>query len=306
MDDLAALYRFLAQGYLRPPNDDFLAAASAVPELEPHLKTNLSDAYTWLFEFNVYPYASVYLDPSGMLNAPWSGFVAGVYRALGLEVAADAGLAASDHLSAGLGAVASLLEREAAATDELTRTRARHAQRTLLVEQLLPWLPTFSAAVRELDAGFYGVLTEMTLSLSLEHAAELQAETARPFTYPKEETEVGAGAKEQLTRFMTPARSGMFLSRETVVRLGRRLGVPVRFAERAYMLEQLALAAADAEKLDRFFLELKREAEEQTAALNSLQKTWPSLAPLWTAAVDKLERAAAELQQLSEDVTPVG
>lgn len=304
MDDYAPLYRFLARIFLRLPDEATLGLASDLLD-EPGLTVD-PQRHTWLFDFNVYPYASVFLDPSGMLGAPWSGFVAGVYKALGLEVATDAGLAAPDHLSAQLEVLATLLEREAAATSKVEAERSKLAQKTLLTEQLLPWLPTFKSAVVRLDDGLYGRLTELALDLTCEHAAALLgADSAPPLSLATQgelTEETDANARAQLERFYTPARSGMYLSREDIMTLGRRLGLPVRFAERSFMLEQLALAAADAGKLAELFLELRKLAQQHEAELASLQKAYPRLAGISRDQRGRLEATAAELLVLSRAV----
>jgi putative dimethyl sulfoxide reductase chaperone len=306
----AALYRFLAEAYLRPPDEGFLGLAKEV--IEPFSASDLAGLHSWLFDFNVYPYASVYLDPSGMLNAPWSDFVAGVHRALGLELSASANLAAADHLSAELEAVAILLEREAEGTRAVAMERARHGQRTLLLEQLLPWLPIFSQALaRANDGGFYGRLGELTLALALEHAVELvtAGDKAPTFAFAEAEGELpspsvskkGAGAaRSALQALITPARSGLFLSREDIKKLARSLGLPVRFAERAFMLESL-IEAADGERLSELFAALEQAAEEQLEEIVTLQGAHPKLATIWQELRRKLEGTVERLEVLAKN-----
>lgn len=301
MNDYAPLYRFLARAFLRPPDEEMLELAKELLDA-PDLVGD-TQQHTWLFEFNVYPYASVYLDPSGMLNAPWSGFVTGVYRALELDISLEAGLAAPDHLSAQLEALAILLEREEDAPPAIIGA-ARHAQRTFLAEHVLPWLPAFHFAIQRLDGGLYIRLSTLALELATEHLNTLLATNNAPhFSFPKpDDTGEEKRARDELTKFFLPARSGMFLSREDVMRLGRSLDLPVRFAERSFMLEQLALAAADAEKLASFFLELKGEAERQLVSLETLQREHPQLAPLWQAQCDLLGGSMQTLETLKNEV----
>ena len=317
----AALYNFLALAYLRPPDEDFLELAREISGRTPRkhvhrmVTSDLAARHTWLFSFNVYPYASVFLDPSGMLAAPWSSFVTSVYAALGLEVRSGVELAAGDHLAAQLEAVATLLEREAAAAGELEAVRARHAQRVLLLGHLLPWLPAFTGAVRRLDQGFYGEVAALTRELLLEHACELlMDEVAPPFFFPEDGGgEVAAGATpspardsgdalEELRALLTPARSGMFLSREDITRLGRRVELPVRFAERRLMLQNLVVSAADRGDLALLFAELRREALSQAKNLLIWRRTVPLLAPIWEGWLTRLLATRKRLEALSDDV----
>ncbi len=314
MENLIPLYHFLARAYLRPPDDDLLELSQDVLSKD-FSEDDLQDQFTWLFEFNVYPYASVFIDPSGMLNAPWSGFVSGVFRALGLEVGAGAGLAANDHVSAELEALAVLLEREAKAResqDNLAVARAQHGQRSLLYEQLLPWLPSFTNAIKRIDSGFYGELAALTEMVVLNHSGHLLAEGEVPaFSFPAAEDDISelpsiakkkdGKARAVLQRLITPARSGMFLSREDITQLGRRLNLPLRFAERSFMLKHLLAAAADQDSLSKLFDDLGQLAATQQEVFLNWQREEPRLAPIWAIWQEKLEHSIAELNKLAEE-----
>lgn len=306
MSSYTPLYYFLARSYLKPPDEAYLEVAADIAELRPHLKGELEQQFSWLFDFNVYPYASVFLDPSGMLNAPWSGFVAGVYQALGLELSEGAGLAAADHVGAQLESLAVLTGREA--DGGLEAQRSLHAQRSLLFEHVLPWLPSFVAAIERADRGFYRALARLSLGTVLEHAEALSAGVEAPaFSFAEAEEPVptpsvskkGAGeARQKLQSLVTPARSGLFLSRADIQRLGRELDLPTRFAERAFMLEALLSSAADSDKLGDLFGRLHAEAAAQGEVYRVLQSEHPALAPIWSAWRVKLESSQEDLESL--------
>ena len=71
-----------------------------------------TSAYTDLFVFQLYPYASVYAGAEGMLGGEARERVAGFLAALGHDVPAE-----PDHLALLLGVYAGLLEAEGAASD---------------------------------------------------------------------------------------------------------------------------------------------------------------------------------------------
>src|ERR1041385_8304290 len=75
-----------------------------------------ASAYTDVFVFQLYPYASVYLGDEGMLGGEARDRVAGFLKALGLEPTHE-----PDHLAAMLGAYASLAESEENACDARAR-----------------------------------------------------------------------------------------------------------------------------------------------------------------------------------------
>lgn len=293
----AYLYRFLARAYLAPPDGDLLAMASEIPELFPYLGEDLADRHTWLFAFNVYPYASVHLDPTGMLDAPWSGFVAGVYRALGFEIAPGAGLAAPDHVAALLEAMSVLLEREAEAESDLEAERARHGQRTLLIEHIAPWLPSFLSAVCRADKGFYAALAGLTQEVVLDHLGEMRSgEAASP-----DLLEAPGEAPPGLHRLLIRAHSGVFLSRADLTELGLRLGLPLRFAERRFMLDHLVRGAAERDLLALLIDLLAAEVRGQHAELVAWTNSAPAAGNLWRPWLGRLDATAAWLAELSLD-----
>jgi hypothetical protein len=318
----AALYRFLARVYLAPPDDDLLALAADVPELAPRVGAGLADRHTWLFDFNVYPYAGVFLDPSGMLDSPWAGFVAGVYHALGFEVAPSAGLAGPDHLAALLEALSALLEREGEADDALAAERARHGQRTLLREHLAPWLPSFLAAVRRVDDGFYAEVGALTREVVVDHAAELGGATGAegadvaanpgPTGADREgvaadlPSAVGAEADDGdpppgLTRLLIRAQSGLFVSRADLAALGESMTLPLRFAERRFMLDHLVRGAAEREALPELVTRVGELAARERAELVAWGSDAPALASTWRIWIDRLDATATWLAEVAVD-----
>lgn len=296
----AYLYRFLARAYLAPPDRDLLAMASEVPELFPFLGEDFADRHTWLFAFNIYPYASVYLDPSGMLDAPWSGFVSGVYRALGFEVAPGAGLAAPDHLAALLEAMSVLLEREGEADDDLAAERSRHGQRTLLAEHIAPWLPSFLPAICRVDRGFYAALAGLTQEVVLDHAREL---FGGPDTVPASPSvlEPSAEASPGLQRLLFRALSGLYLSRADLTGLGLHLALPVRFAERRFMLDHLVRGAAEREQLGSLLDALGAQVAEQRSEFTAWAHSAPMLEPVWRPWILRLDATGTWLAELAVD-----
>src|ERR1044072_6916616 len=94
-----------------------------------------ASAYTDLFVFQLYPYASVYVGAEGMLGGEARDRVAGFLKALGHDVPAE-----PDHPALLLGTYAELCEAERAGG-----ARVRGARRALLWEDLLWSVPQLSA-----------------------------------------------------------------------------------------------------------------------------------------------------------------
>ena len=165
----AAVYRLLGELLAAEPDDELLRLAASLPQLAAHATAASAARYTHLFVLNVYPFASVYLERDAALGGERAGFTRGVLETLGLEV--EAGIAA-DHAAVLFTALAALLEREAAADQPLEIERARHAQRSLLAEHLLPWIPHFLDAVERSDEGLYRAAAALAGHLVVAHARD--------------------------------------------------------------------------------------------------------------------------------------
>src|SRR5262245_14576006 len=88
------------------PEQARIGAALGLPEI-PH-----PSAYTDLFALQLYPYASVYVGPEGMLGGEARDRVAGFWRALRCVPPGE-----PDHLTALLALYAALAEQEESESD---------------------------------------------------------------------------------------------------------------------------------------------------------------------------------------------
>jgi len=222
------LFRALAV-LVEPPDRPGVARVAealglgAVPE---------ASAYTDVFVFQLYPYASVYVGAEGMLGGEARDRVAGFLAALGHQVPAE-----PDHLALLLGAYAGLCEIEKKGDG-----RVRGARRALLWEHLLSWLPVYLDKVERVAPRFYRRWAE-TLKAALDAEAKelgIQAELplhlreAPALADPRETT-----PEEFLKALLAPARSGLILVREDLARAARELGTGVRAGERLFALRSL-------------------------------------------------------------------
>lgn len=136
-----------------------LAGILGLPEPPPR------EDFTELFLFQVYPYASVYLGPEGMMGGEARERIAGFWRAVGRTPPPD-----PDHLAALLGLLADVLEEGSgegqptggglrisgsADEEEASRLLARRAAQVLLRDHLVSWVPPFLDRVAALGGGFY-------------------------------------------------------------------------------------------------------------------------------------------------------
>lgn len=245
--------------------------------------------YTETFVFQLYPYASVYLGPEGMMGGEARDRVAGFWRALQLTPPAE-----PDHLSVMLALYAELAASEEREGDALARSRLNHARAVFLWEHLLSWLPTYLQKLEEIAGPFYrkwGETLRQALSDELQamnQPAGLPLHLREPLHLidPREHS-----TEEFLQSLLAPARSGMILVRRDLARAGRLLGLGLRMGERKFILR--SLFNQDARGILDWLLEesvlWRKRHQADKGALGAISAAW----------TEKTEHSARLLRELS-------
>ena len=193
--------------------------------------------YDDLFLFQLYPYASVYLGPEGMMGGEARDRIAGFWRILEQTPPPEA-----DHLALVLALYARLCELESEAPDDVASQRWRHLRTTLLWEHVLSWIPAYLEKLQEVASPFYQawgellreVLKQEVLELGQQELLPLHLREAPALVAPETE-----GGEAWLGSLLSPVRSGILLVRNDLVRAGRDLQLATRVAERRYALKAL-------------------------------------------------------------------
>ena len=223
--------------------------------------------------FQRYPYASVHLGAEGMMGGEARDRVAGFRRALGVDGdgaaagGAGAGGAGSgaevagaevDHLAALLALLASLEGWREEEADAARAALLGEAVATLAWEHLLSWTGPYLMSFEGCGSAFHeawaALLAESLDALAarvvsggggadgergVEGAAE--ASGARPLPASLRAAPVMAdprrdGGRAFAAALLAPARSGVIVLRDDLVRLGRDTGMACRAGERRYVL----------------------------------------------------------------------
>lgn len=251
--------------------------------------------HTELFLFQLYPYASVYLGPEGMLGGEGRDRVAGFWRALELVPPPE-----PDHLAALLGLYAGLSEAaQGNGTDE-GRAGPEVARAVLLREHVASWV--FPWLDRVMDVGpepyraWAGILRDALLEemrgidaagrLARPPLLPLHLREAPPLSDPRD------GTQDFLAELLTPVRSGMILTRADLVRAGRERGLGARIGERHYTLE--ALFGQDPPGMLEW---LASEAGDRARRHRALEE---ELGPTGTFWRERAETAEALLEELAD------
>lgn len=274
--------------FAEPPGEESARVAAA---LELGALPAESD-YTETFLFQLYPFASVYLGPEGMMGGVARDRVAGFWRALSLVPPAE-----PDHLSTMLALYAELCELEER-EERAGRKREgwRHARRAYLSEHLLSWLPVYLEKLDDIAQPFYRrwgetlrqALSEEIESVGRQEQLPLHLRDVYSLADPREH-----GAEEFLKSLLVPTRCGMIITRSDLVRAGQTLGLGLRMGERRFVLS--ALFNQDPHGLLAWLLEeatLWRERHRKHEELTG------AIAVAWTA---KAAAAAKLLSELAEE-----
>ncbi|MHB8146093.1 MAG: molecular chaperone TorD family protein [Vulcanimicrobiaceae bacterium] len=240
--------------------------------------------HTSLFAFRLYPYASVYLGPEGMLGGEARDRIAGFWRALALDPPEEA-----DHLSTLLALYAALAEAADGEADPARKKLIDHARSALFWEHLASWLPIYLARVARIGAPAY---REWATLLDAALAAEarvlgaptrlaLHLRSAPDLPDPRD-----AGAEAFLSGLLAPVRSGFILVRDDLADAAHELGIGLRHGERRFVLT--AMFAQERAGLLRW---LGRTACEAAASHTERSAPWPGIAAFWASRA----RRSAEL-----------
>jgi TorA maturation chaperone TorD len=198
-----------------------------------------TSAYTEVFVFKLYPYASVYLGAEGMLGGEARDRVSGFLAALGRVTVPRE----PDHLALMLATYAGLSESEELEEDAKRREYLRTARRAFLWEHLLSWLPVYIDKLERIAPPFYRRWAEMlraaldaeAVSLGRQDALALHLREAPKLADPR-----ASSSEEFLRTLLAPVRCGMILVRDDLARAAHELGTGVRAGERLFALRSLA------------------------------------------------------------------
>ena len=253
-----------------------------------------SDEYTDVFLFQLYPYASVYLGPEGMIGGEARDRIAGFWRALRLTPPAE-----PDHLSALLGLYAALGEEEAAEPAEgARRVLIREARKALLWEHLLSWIPPYLDHMEAVAGASYRpwarllreTLTTEAIDLGQPDRLSRHLDQAPALPDPRSE-----GGDAFLAGLLAPVRAGFILVRADLARGARELGLGLRLAERSYTLR--ALLGQDRDGTLAWLAQEARRAAVKSAGdspTSQITRFWSERAGAAAVLLEDLSLAAKE------------
>ncbi|MDH3255009.1 MAG: molecular chaperone TorD family protein [Acidobacteriota bacterium] len=245
-----------------------------------------ASTYSEVFLFQLYPYASVYLGPEGMLGGDARDRIAGFWRVLDETPPREC-----DHLALMLSLYARLCELRENADDDKTEAFWSHARRAFFWEHMASWLPVFLNKLEQIADDYYGrwgrllrqVIVAEAESLTAQETLSLHLREAPAFEDPRER-----GGETFLESLLVPVRSGMILVRSDLERAAGELELGRRVGERKFVLK--ALLAQDA---DATFEWLEGEAVGWEGLHRARVATFEAISDFWA------ERAARTAELLA-------
>ncbi|HEY0005245.1 MAG TPA: molecular chaperone TorD family protein [Pyrinomonadaceae bacterium] len=283
---------FRALAVLAEPPTPAVERVARTLELGPLPETS---EYTQLFLFQLYPYASVYLGPEGMLGGEARDRIAGFWRALELVPPAE-----PDHLALMLALYARLCELEEQAGDDGARGLWSNARRAFLWEHLLSWLPFYLDKLKAIAPPFYQRWGELLAAALFEEALRVERPELLPLHLreaarvldPRETT-----AEAFIQSLLSPVRSGVILVRDDLKLAARKMGLALRLGERKFILTSLFGQDAQATLLwlaeEAAGWTNRHRRHRQTLGLISL--AWEERASFTASLLEELGRAANEI-----------
>lgn len=290
--DLVARYALadlIGRQLLAPPTAADVAEAASLPELAAVMADGpeaLAIAYEYLFGRNVYPYESIYRDEELMLNTVAAEQVAHFYAECGFTLEYNVG--APDHIGLELILLARLIATEHTALAQLDHALVRWARQrtaTFLHRHIAAWAPIWVRAVQRIPAHpFYQTLTTLLLELLGSELERLAGEQVSHTTYiplqPANPTADETDLSALIRYLITPAKSGIFLSRADCSMLARQLGFSIPIADRFTMARTLFETAGQFDQVGELIGMLRALFATELAELHRLSDTQPLWQPL--------------------------
>lgn len=248
-DGRSRLYAILARLVAQPASSDLVAHLAAWPDLAEQTPPPAAQ-HQWLLEFQLHPYAGVFMHPRGLLGDPLHHNLGSFYASAGHQPRLHTG--GPDHLANLLDGLAHLCGAASDAWRDQLPQVARQIelfQSTLMTHYLLPWLPPFAVSLRQLDSSFYRAWLDLLLTALENHLQFLPqapapvADNTEPAPPDLEESDTRALA----AWFTIPRRAGLYLTPAELQAWGKQMQVAPGFGARARQLETVFQTVPQAE-----------------------------------------------------------
>jgi len=291
-------YQLFSRFFLNGVTTDLLPYIEQIPELsaispEPFDPQEAAAIHYQVFSLDIFPFESIFRDPSGLLGGVYSSQVQERYQQAGFQQTTDC-----DHIGYELAFLATLCGSEGAALEreEIAKAvRSQELQKAFFQDHLVCWLPAFVNALAFCGQAFYAAVGQLTLDLVYDHFLQLGQGYLEGFETPisSEKHELldsctlpdmpdilqdeGTDLK-QISRFLvTPPFCGLYLGRTSITTMARDRQLPRGFGDRRQMLSNLLRAAGQYDAISDLLQDLAAKANSWSEGYQEQLVNYPEI-----------------------------
>lgn len=255
-----------------------------------------------VFGFNVFGFEGVFLDETAQVGGATTRTVLDAYRRGQFPVAPRA--ESPDHIGVELNFLGFMCRRQADAEPEAAATLGRQIA-AFIDEHLGRWLPLFAHAVEHQEHPFFTAVARLTLEFVENHRDALDVPTTSAFALPDAPDlldDPGTSLRDIGRYLLTPAFSGLYLSRDDIRALSLEDRLPAGFGARRTMMNNLLRSAADYDRFQDVFkalLEHHAETRDHLDGLSRRSVWWQMLMVPWLGRLDRTEEVLRKIRNVA-------
>lgn len=279
----ARTWGLLGRLLLEGPGEATAAWVAAIPSLQQAVPQGTPDelaaAHEAVLGREVFPYESVWVSADGQFGGAVAAALQHTYDACGFRASLPG--TEPDHVGMQMLALSFLCGAEADALAdgvEVAVTRTRALQASLLGGHLMRWLPALAIALSKQGEPLYAEVAQLAVELAASHEVVDETDALPPPLDVLDAPKAGLAAVSRA--LLVPGRTGWFLSRADIGRIGRSVDLPHGFGARWKMLETLLVTAVEHGRVGEVLAALDAEAASwdeayrQHAALGMPVSAW--------------------------------
>ncbi|MCO5207142.1 MAG: molecular chaperone TorD family protein [Anaerolineae bacterium] len=231
-------YTLLSRLYHEGVSAETIPYVEAIPTLARHLSQfdDFAATHHGIFRFDIFPYESMFRGTTGLVGGLITEAVGAAWHSSRIMPPSE-----PDHIGNEMALLAFLAGSEADATvaeKPIVARQMQAKQHELLMNHVLPWLPSFLTALRVNGHPFYVALADLTWEVVAEHMAARPPLTDLNDVLPSAPNILDdeRSSIKDIVRFLAiPAYSGLWFGRNTIIKLGRDCNLPRGFGGRIDM-----------------------------------------------------------------------
>lgn len=296
-------YVLLSRLFLEGVSAETAPYLDAIPNLPPLTDLDaLAAEHQTTFNFNLFPFESIFLDASGLLGGSVSTALKAHYAQNGFATSE-----APDHIGSELAYLAFLLGAEIDALEDRRDnivSDIQHRQRVFLAQHLLRWLPPFAVGLSMQPSRLFSNLASLTWLLVASHAEALNGQAAYPLPSAPQDLDSDATSLRDIAQSLTtPRHSGWWLGQHALGQIGRKLNLPRGFTGRTQTLLNMLRTASEYDATSDLFSELIIHANKWQSTYASLDVQSNTVQP-WQQRLASTTRSLSRMRTQLNENTP--